>query len=211
MRASLHPPRAHFKSLALYLLSDKPGGVKGRVAWTSVVNLDSPDPFRAWRTMAFTAMKARALRISAGLPPDAGKTVKPVLHLSLSWPPWQAPSPPAMQEACASALACLGAQDHQALLVAHGDTEHAHVHLMANLVHPTTGAPFAFLTESDAWPPGPSATEPRWPYGREDSRAPNSLQEHRASTCCAMTAPPSVSPGQTPATWPRRIRTSRGE
>src|SRR5690606_14584799 len=35
-------------------------------------------------------------------------------------------------------LAELGLQEHQVLIVAHGDTRHRHVHLMVNRVHPDT-------------------------------------------------------------------------
>src|ERR1041385_2877856 len=44
-----------------------------------------------------------------------------------------------MQTVANRVLADLGLSEHQALLVAHWDREHPHVHIMVNRVHPVTG------------------------------------------------------------------------
>ena len=64
---------------------------------------------------------------------------KPVYHLSLSWSLEDAPTATDMGQACDAVLAHLGLSEHQAYLVAHNDTAHAHVHLMVNRVHMETG------------------------------------------------------------------------
>jgi hypothetical protein len=44
-----------------------------------------------------------------------------------------------MRQAALSALACRRLAEHQAILYGHNDTEHKHVHVLVNLIHPTTG------------------------------------------------------------------------
>ena len=65
----------------------------------------------------------------------------PVYHLSLSWHPDDKPTHAEMDEVARRVLARLGLQEHQALVVGHNDTAHAHVHLMVNRVHPDPAQP----------------------------------------------------------------------
>lgn len=65
---------------------------------------------------------------------------KPVYAFSLAWhPDEEAPDKARMIEAGREALKALGMQDHQALMIAHTDTAHPHVHVIVNRVHPDTG------------------------------------------------------------------------
>lgn len=64
---------------------------------------------------------------------------KPVYAFSLAWHPEQQPDRAAMIEAGRAALKALGMEDYQAVLVAHNDTAHRHVHVIVNRVHPVTG------------------------------------------------------------------------
>lgn len=65
---------------------------------------------------------------------------KPVYAFSLAWhPDEEAPDQLHMIEAGRSALKALGMQAHQALMVAHTDTAHPHIHVIVNRVHPDTG------------------------------------------------------------------------
>ena len=64
---------------------------------------------------------------------------KPVYAFSLAWHPEQQPDRAAMIDAGRAALQALGMEEHQAVLVAHNDTAHRHVHVIANRVHPVTG------------------------------------------------------------------------
>lgn len=64
---------------------------------------------------------------------------KPVYAFSLGWHPEETPSQEAMIEAGREALAVLKMQDHQAVMIAHTDTAHPHLHVIVNRVHPETG------------------------------------------------------------------------
>lgn len=65
---------------------------------------------------------------------------KPVYAFSLAWhPDEEAPDQLHMIEAGRDALKALGMQAHQALMVAHTDTAHPHIHVIVNRVHPDTG------------------------------------------------------------------------
>lgn len=64
---------------------------------------------------------------------------KPVYAFSLGWHPEETPSREAMIEAGREALAVLKMQDHQAVMIAHTDTAHPHLHVIVNRVHPETG------------------------------------------------------------------------
>src|SRR5690606_27220028 len=43
------------------------------------------------------------------------------------------------RETAASAIKALGLEEHEALIVAHRDKDHPHVHIVANTIHPYTG------------------------------------------------------------------------
>lgn len=110
-----------FSGLAKYLTKDE-----GRVAWTDARGVLSADPREV----------AREMRAAAG---QSGRTEKPVYHLTLSFAHSDALTKAQMQEAAGRVLHDLGLAEHQALLVAHRDREHAHVHVMVNRVHPERG------------------------------------------------------------------------
>lgn len=110
-----------FSGLAKYLTKDE-----GRVAWTDARGVLSTDPREV----------AREMRAAAG---QSGRTEKPVYHLTLSFGHSDTLTKAQMQEATCRVLNDLGLAEHQALLVAHRDREHAHVHVMVNRVHPETG------------------------------------------------------------------------
>src|SRR5216684_2865034 len=64
---------------------------------------------------------------------------EPAYHIALSFAP-EDPVDRAMMEGVADRLlARLGLAEHQAVLVAHRDRPHAHVHLVVNRIHPETG------------------------------------------------------------------------
>ena len=83
-------------------------------------------------------------RAAVGLMIDTAKQSrrceKPVYAFSLAWhPDEEAPDKTRMIEAGREALKALGMQEHQALMIAHTDTAHPHVHVIVNRVHPDTG------------------------------------------------------------------------
>jgi len=67
------------------------------------------------------------------------KAEQPVYHVSLSYSPEDNPSKEMMLEDGNQVLQKLDLDDHQAVFVAHRDTDHKHLHLMINRVHPEKG------------------------------------------------------------------------
>lgn len=89
--------------------------------------------------MAYTARHQERLKQAAGLGAGGRKLEKPVLAYSLSWHPEQKPDADHMRETALASLKVLGLEDHEAVIIAHSDTPHRHVHVVANRVHPVTG------------------------------------------------------------------------
>lgn len=135
-----------FKGLSLYLLNDKREAANEnaepsaeRVAYTHTENLPTDDPEQAWRIMAATWRAQDELKRVAGIKATGRKCEKPVAHLSLSWAHGQNPSFDDQRAAVKSALEALGWSDLQHLMVAHKDTDHAHIHVVVNRIDPETG------------------------------------------------------------------------
>ena len=134
-----------FKGLAEYLLHDAGRDASGeyrqtanRVGWSETLNLDAAAPDRAWRLMLATANSANELKAAAGI--KKGKAVaKPVYHYAITFSPDDQTTPDTERAAVRSSLAALGLEDHQALAVRHVDTDHAHIHVMVNLIDPASG------------------------------------------------------------------------
>lgn len=126
-----------FKGAAAYLLHDvKNRTARTRVAWTMTRNLATQNPDTAWRVMAAIAMDSARLKKEAGIRNTGRKQTNVVKHLVLSWHPDEkdALSREDMEAAIDGALAAIGAQDRQALIIAHNDTKHPHVHILINRV-----------------------------------------------------------------------------
>jgi hypothetical protein len=115
-----------FLGLARYLLHGRSGEETERVAWTTGRNLGTDDPKLAAALMQVTA--DQNVRVEA-----------PVYHLTISFDPSDTVTRERMEAVADRVLADLGLSEHQALLVAHQDRAHPHVHLMVNRVHPETG------------------------------------------------------------------------
>jgi len=115
-----------FGGLARYLQSGGKGEQAERVAWAESRNLPTDDPEAAARIMRATAN-------------DNARVQKPVYHLSLSCDPDDKPDKAELLDRANRVIDDLGLKEHQALIVAHSDTEHAHVHILVNRVHPETG------------------------------------------------------------------------
>ena len=100
-----------------------------RVAWIEARNVVSDDSLSiAAREMALVAAGNSRVR-------------RPCLHLSISWAPEDDPSRAQMTEVSDRVLASLNLSEHQAMFVAHGDEHYAHLHAIANRVHPITRIP----------------------------------------------------------------------
>ena len=144
MIATVHKGGASFKGVVDYCLSegrarederDERGGDKaGRVAWSETRNVAAEDPRQAARVMAATASRSEDLKQLAGVKAGGRALEKPVCHYSLSWGKDEKPNLQAMGRAVTESLEKMGLADRQAVMIAHRDTEHPHVHVVVNRV-----------------------------------------------------------------------------
>jgi hypothetical protein len=116
-----------FSGLKNYLISGirADDRTQSRVDWLETRNLPTDDPHVAARLMRATADQSRRCQ-------------KPVYHMMISFPHGEVPDQDTMRLIVDRHLEALEMQDHQALVAAHNDTDHAHVHVMVNRVHPET-------------------------------------------------------------------------
>ena len=134
-----------FRGAMLYYLHDKrqEGELlrlsEERVAWTATRNCAANDPELAFHEMSATAWDAERLKADAGERLSGHPLEKPVMTISLSWHPSERPSREEMEKAADSYLRFMGFDEHQAVYAAHKDTEHPHLHIILNRVHPETG------------------------------------------------------------------------
>ncbi len=128
-----------FSGLATYLTHDPEAETKERVSWTHTLNLANDHVPSAVDEMLWTARNAELLKQEAGIRAGGRATENAVKHLSLNWAPDENPTREHMIETAEGFLRHMNWHDHQALLVAHDDKKHAHVHVMLNVVHPETG------------------------------------------------------------------------
>ena len=68
---------------------------------------------------------------------------KDCLHASLAWEPGYEPSKDEMVEAARGFLEALGMNTAQAVFIAHTDTGHKHIHIVASRIDPKTGKTFS--------------------------------------------------------------------
>lgn len=129
-----------FKGAGAYFLHDL-GKAKTaeRVAFTHTVNLLTDDPDKAIKVMAWTAAHAEELKQLAGQKATGRKAQNPVYTYVLAWSPDQDPSSAHMVAFGMRSLERLNLAEHEALFVAHSDTDHKHLHVIVNRVHPVTG------------------------------------------------------------------------
>ena len=144
MIATVHKGGGSFKGVVDYCLSegraredgrDERGEDKaGRVAWSETRNVAAEDPRQAARVMAATASRSEDLKQLAGVKAGGRALEKPVCHYSLSWGKDEKPNLQAMGRAVTESLEKMGLADRQAVMIAHRDTEHPHVHVVVNRV-----------------------------------------------------------------------------
>ena len=113
-----------FRGLVNYLVLGKLGEENpDRVLWSDVRNLAVNDPVMAPRIMRATANQST-------------RADEPVYHLIVSWSREEDPSEEVMRRVGGTTLEDLKLQDHQALMIAHDDTDHKHLHIVVNRIHP---------------------------------------------------------------------------
>lgn len=141
MVPKLHKKAFSFRGVARYVLGERDSPSSERVAWTDSVNIGTSDPYVAWRVMAATAMDQARLKREAGIKNTGRKSNLCVLHFTLSWHPEEADdlTKAEMIRAARAMLRVMQANDHQALIVAHDDQDHPHVHVILNRVNPDDG------------------------------------------------------------------------
>ena len=127
MLAKVAPPSNDFHALARYFVRGKSGMLDPkRVAWLFTQNLPTDDPMLAAKYMEATA------QLSA-------RTRKAAYHLMIAWHADERPTPEAMQDVARQTLQMAGLDEHQALVMGHGDKPHPHLHVLLNRLHPETG------------------------------------------------------------------------
>jgi hypothetical protein len=112
---------------------------KERVAWTHTVNLAHDELDSAVNEMLWSFRAADQLKRAAGVGTGGSKLEKPVLHFSLSWPHGASPDQDHMIATVRSYMEHMGWSDRQAVLIAHRDRQHDHVHVVMNSVNPLDG------------------------------------------------------------------------
>jgi len=133
--------RGHsFKGVMAYLMHDKNAETDERVVWSETGNMHTNDLEKAAKVMAWTDQNADALKrdfggSGAGRKQEAGA----VYHYSLSWAQSEQPDQQHQRIQALETLERLGLNKHQFVMVAHNDTDHAHIHVVANLTDPETG------------------------------------------------------------------------
>ena len=129
-----------FKGSGLYYLHDKEAMTSERVAWTQTRNVLTDNPELALKVMAWTDINSDYLKErSGGSSAGAKQTKGNVYNTSLAWHPDEKPDKEAMIKAADEYIAHMSLSEHEAVIVAHNDTDHAHLHIILNLVHPETG------------------------------------------------------------------------
>ena len=115
-----------FRAIAAYLALGRSGQEPERVGWAASRNLPTNDPQLAARFMRATA--EQNVRVE-----------KPVYHIAISFDPHDLVDRAAIERVADRVLDRLGLREHEAVLVAHRDRGHPHVHVLVNRVHPVTG------------------------------------------------------------------------
>ncbi len=128
-----------FKGAGAYFLHDLKAQTTERVAFTHTENMLTNDPDVALKVMAWTAEHARELKEISGQKLTGRQAENPVYTYCLAWAPDQNPDQAHMIAFGRRSLKALGLADHEAVFIAHNDTDHLHLHVIANRVNPETG------------------------------------------------------------------------
>lgn len=118
---------ANFRASALYLSGHAKGQSPDRVAWVKSYNLSTDEPTPAAAVMQATADQNRRCKSAA-------------YHFIISFDPKDAKggkvTPEKMQEMADEVVERFGLKEYQALVYAHKDTDHPHMHFLVNRIHP---------------------------------------------------------------------------
>ena len=135
-----------FKGAAAYILHDKTqegqehAQTAERVGFAYAINCGSSKNLpRAIARMIDTAEHAQEIKAAAGGSATGRKLEKPLKTYVLSWEKGEQPTEKEQRSAVSRFLKHMGAQEHQAIIASHTDTDKPHVHILLNRVHPETG------------------------------------------------------------------------
>ncbi len=121
----------------------------GRARWfTDTRNCANFDPELALDEMWRTAEAQQWLKAQAGGRTSGRTCEDPVKTLSISWHKDDAPTPEHMIGAADAYLRAMNWHEHQAVYIGHRDTEHRHLHIVLNRVHPETGRTLMIIGSS---------------------------------------------------------------
>ena len=135
MLAKIMPPIGDFHKLADYFVRGKIGNPStDHVQWVFAQNSPSHDPYQVAKFMEATAALSY-------------RTKKPAYHVMIAWSPDEDPTPELMQDIARKTLDMADLGEHEALVMGHSDTDHKHLHMLINRVHPVTGK--AWSTSND--------------------------------------------------------------
>lgn len=127
-----------FGGLTRYCLGPGEAQVDNRVEFVETCNLATRDAEAAWRVMAARHYLQDELKAQNGI--RTGNRGKPVGHMFISWGAEEAANQnldrEAMVTAARGALKAIGAEKHQAIVIAHNDTadNNPHCHVIVNLI-----------------------------------------------------------------------------
>ena len=137
-----------FKGVFQYLNHDKQRDgdtghrdTSNRVEWVATRNLATDDTEMASRIMAATARQQDDIKIASGGSVVGNKSDQVVFHYSLGWHPSEKDglTKAEMLRAADESIRAIGGEDHQAMIYAHNDADHPHVHVVLNRVNPEHG------------------------------------------------------------------------
>lgn len=142
-----------FRGAGLYYLHDKqpeaerdrsvPNELKPttdeRVWFTVTRNCANFDPEKAFDEMWHVAESQQWLKQQVGGRTSGRACTDPVKTISISWHKDDRPTPDHMVDAADAYLKHMGWDGHQAVYVAHRDTEHSHIHIILNRVDHENG------------------------------------------------------------------------
>jgi hypothetical protein len=115
-----------FRALAAYVFRQKNPAEQDAVAWAVVRNLPTDNA-----ELAVTFMTATAAQ--------SARVEKPTYHIVVSFAPDDPVDRALMEQVGDRVLAGLGLAEHQAMIVAHRDRPHPHMHIILNRIHPESG------------------------------------------------------------------------
>lgn len=140
MIIKIHRSGRSFAGVSRYLMHDVDKKSSERVAWTHTLNLTEDEHIpTAVHEMVWTYRAADALKRQAGVATGGDKVQKPVKHFTLAWHESTRPTKEHMIETVRDYLKHMGWGDRQAILIAHRDKRHPHVHVVLNCISPEDG------------------------------------------------------------------------